>query len=302
MSDALIEKINDLKKQRNAVILAHNYQLPEVQDIADYSGDSLELARRAKAVDCDVIVFCGVTFMAETACILNPGKTVVMPDPTAGCPLAEMVAIDELRAMKAAHPGAPVVCYVNSTAEIKAESDVCCTSANAVKVVSAIETDGPVIFVPDCHLGAYVREKTGRDMVLAKGYCPTHHHILPEEITATLDAHPGAVVIVHPECSTEVVKMADYVCSTSQMLTAVRDSGAKTFIIGTEEGMLHRLKKEFPDCEFFVPSSKCVCPNMKKTTLEKILWELETLEHKITVDPEISKNALSTIERMLNYV
>jgi len=303
VNNPIVEKINQLRKEKNAVILAHNYQLPEVQDIADFSGDSLELARIAKKTDCKVIVFCGVKFMAETAHILNPDKLVVMPDPQAGCPLADMVGVDDLRRLKADNPGSPVVTYVNSTAEVKAESDVVCTSANAVKVVSAIKTDKPIIFVPDMHLGSYVRKMTGRDLVLAPGYCPTHRHIMQEDIDERKKEMPDAVVIVHPECSDDVVEAADFVCSTSQMLKAVENSPqAKRFVIGTEVGMLHRLRKQFPDREFFVPSSRCVCPNMKKTTLEKLLWELESLEHKIEIDPSTREKALGAIERMLEYV
>jgi len=303
VNDPLIEQIDKLRKERNAVILAHNYQLPEVQDVADLTGDSLELARKAKGVDCEVIVFCGVTFMAETAHILNPDKTVVMPDPQAGCPLANMVSADDLRKMKADNPGSPVVCYVNSTAEVKAESDVVCTSANAVKVVQAIDTDKPIIFVPDQHLGEYVQRVTGRELILAPGFCPTHRHVMADDILDMKKNIPDAVVIVHPECATDVIEIADFVCSTSQMLPAVENSpDRKKFIIGTEVGMLHRLRQQFPDREFFVPSNRCVCPNMKKTTLEKVLWELETLEHKIELDPEIAREALGALERMLDYV
>lgn len=299
----LVEKILKLKKEKNAVILAHNYQLPEVQDIADISGDSLELSRRAKETDADVIVFCGVRFMAETAHILNPDKKVLLPDPTAGCPLANMMDVDTLKKIKAENPGSPVVCYINSTADVKAESDVACTSANAVKVVQNLKTDKPIIFIPDQHLGAYVQSKTGRDLILTPGYCVTHRHVTVEDIQDMKDKMPGSAVIAHPECSTDVLEIADFVCSTSQMVKAVEDSpSVKQFIIGTEAGMLHRLRKTFPDREFFVPSARCVCPNMKKTTLEKVLWSLERLEHEIILDVEIREKALGSLERMLQYV
>lgn len=299
----IVEKIKVLKKERNAIILAHNYQLPEVQDIADISGDSLELSRKAKDTDCEVIVFCGVRFMAETAHILNPEKTVLLPDPTAGCPLANMMDVETLRKLKAENPGSLVVCYINSTAEVKAESDVACTSANAAKVVQGLDTDKPIIFIPDQHLGDYVKKQTGRDLILTPGYCVTHRHVTVEDINDMKEKMPDAVVIVHPECSSDVVDVADFTCSTSQMVKAVENSpNAKRFIIGTEAGMLHRLRNSFPDREFFLPSPRCVCPNMKKTTLEKVMWSLERLEHKITLEPEIREKALGSLERMLIYV
>ena len=298
----IVEDIRKLAKERRAVILAHNYQIPDVQDIADYTGDSLELSRIAAGVDCDVIVFCGVTFMAETAYILSPQKTVLIPDPEAGCPLADMVDINRFRALKAEHPDAFTLCYVNSSAEVKAESDVCCTSANAVRIVQSLNGVKEILFVPDRCLGAYVQRVTGKNIILARGFCPTHHRIQKEHILKMKEKYPDAVVIVHPECNSEVIDISDHVCSTSQMIKVAKESSAKVFIIGTEEGLLHRLKKENPDKEFYVPSDVCVCPNMKKTTLEKVLWSLETMEHRVTVDEDIRKRASRSLERMLDYV
>ncbi|MFA6449811.1 MAG: quinolinate synthase NadA [bacterium] len=297
----IIDKIKKLKEQRNAVILAHNYQIPEVQDIADHTGDSLELARKATQIDCDVIVFCGVRFMGETAHILSPEKTVLLPEPDAGCPLADMVDVEELREMKDNNPGATTICYVNSSAEVKAESDICCTSANAVKVVSSLN-GSPIIFVPCRHLGGYVQKVTGKNLVLARGFCPTHHHISTDQILKLKNDMPDAKVLVHPECTTEVIDIADYVCSTSQMFKAIEESGARRFIVGTENGLLHPLRKRYPELEFFPPSEDCVCPNMKKITLEKVLISLETMEYKIQLDPDVRQRALGSLERMLLHV
>lgn len=302
MSNRVVEDIQKLRKERNAIILAHNYQIPEVQDIADFTGDSLELSRKAAAADCDVIVFCGVTFMAETAYILSPRKTVLIPDPNAGCPLADMVDIERFRKLKQEHPDAFSICYVNSTAEVKAESDVCCTSANAIKVVQSLNGVKEILFVPDRSLGEYVQHVTGKPMVLARGFCPTHHRILKEHILKQKELHPDALVVVHPECTTEVVNIADHVCSTSQMAKVVRESAAKQFIIGTEEGLLHRLRKDNPGKEFFPPNDVCICPNMKLTTLEKLLWSLETMEHRVVVEENIRVRAQRSLERMLEYV
>lgn len=302
MKDPLVEKINKLKEERKAIIMAHNYQLPDVQDVADYTGDSLELAKIATKAECEVIVFCGVQFMAETAKILNPQRTVLMPDEKAGCPLADMVDINELRRIKSENPGSKVVCYINSHAEVKAESDVCCTSANSVKVVANLDTDKPIIFVPDRHLGEYTAHVTGRELILAAGYCPTHRHIMVEDLEKKKAEMPDAEIIAHPECTTEVLALADHICSTSQMITATEKSAAKRFIVGTEVGMLHVLRKKFPDREFVVPSSRCVCPNMKKTTLEKVLWSLEEMKTQIEVEPDTAKKAITSLERMLEYV
>jgi quinolinate synthase len=296
----IIEKILDLKQKRNAVILAHNYQAPEVQDIADYTGDSLELSRIAAKTDCETIVFCGVTFMAETANILSPQKTVLLPDPHAGCPLADMVDLAHFKELKAQHPEAVTVCYVNSSAEVKAESDVCCTSANAVKVVQSLNGAPEILFVPCRHLGDYVARETGKPIVLARGYCPTHHKIFPEDITKLKEQYPDAEVLAHPECTRAVLELSDHVCSTSQMIRVIAASSANRFIVCTEMGLLHRLKKDNPDKEFFLPGA-CVCPNMKKITLEKVLWSLQKMQHRVVVPEEIRVRALNSIEKMLLY-
>jgi len=297
MSPTIAERIRELARKRNAVILAHNYQLPEVQDIADFAGDSLELARKAAATDAGVVVFCGVHFMAETAAILSPGKTVLLPDPSAGCPMADMADAEGLRAMKGRHPGARVVCYVNSTAEVKAESDLCCTSANAVDVVSS--ADGEVIFVPDQYLGSFAAERTGRRVHLWPGYCPTHLRILPYDIEEGRRAHPGCAVMVHPECRPEVRNLADAVLSTGQMARFARESQAAVYLVGTEVGLLHRLRKENPG-KLFVPATETAwCPNMKKVTLEKILESLETLSPRVAVPEEIRLRAARALQPLL---
>ena len=291
--------INQLKKERHAVILAHNYQRPEVQDIADFTGDSLELSQEAAKVQAEIIVFCGVHFMAETAAIINPSKTVLIPDPAAGCPMADMINAEQVIKLKAKHPGAVVVCYVNSTAAVKAESDYCCTSANAVDIVAAIPKEKEIIFIPDRHLGRFVAEKLQRPMIIWEGYCPTHAVIRPEEITKQKALHPEAKVLVHPECTKPVSIIADSILSTGQMRRYIRKSNVKEFIIGTEVGILHSLRKENPDKKFYPASERATCPNMKKITLEKILWSLEDKQKVVTVPEEIRAKAFVAIERML---
>ncbi len=299
MGDKILEKLERLKGERNAVILAHNYQRPEVQDCADYLGDSLDLARTAAGVEADVIVFCGVHFMAETAAILCPEKVVLMPDVHAGCPMADMLTARELLEMKRERPEAAVVTYVNSSAAVKAESDICCTSANAVDIVRSIPVEREVIFVPDRCLGDYAAKRLNRPLVLPTGYCPTHNRILPEFVDAARERHPGAKVIVHPECTAEVIAKADAAGSTSQILKHCMESSAEEFIIGTETGMLHRLSKEMPDKRFYPASPVSDCPDMKLTTLEKIVWSLEEMEYRITVEPETADKARKAIYRML---
>ncbi len=299
MADTLLNRLNELKAQRNAVILAHNYQRPEVQDAADFTGDSLGLSRQAAKTDADVILFCGVHFMAETAAIICPDKTVLLPDPHAGCPMANMVSARELREAKAKHPDAVVVTYINSTAEIKALSDLCCTSANAVAVVDSIPRDREVLFVPDQSLGSWVAKQLGRDLILWPGYCPTHHRMLAKDIQAAKREHPDAVVVVHPECLTEVTDLADAVMSTSGMLTYCRESDAREFIIGTETGMLHPLRKENPDKIFYPVSALADCPNMKLNTIEKMVWALEDGGFEVTVDADTAAKARRCIDRML---
>ena len=294
----IINEIVRFKKQKNAVILVHNYQRPEVQDIADFTGDSLELSQQAAKTTADVIVFCGVHFMAETAYIINPKRTVLLPDVESGCPMADMITAEALIAKKKELPTAAVVCYVNSTAAVKAESDICCTSANAVKVVRSLG-DEEILFIPDQYLGQWVAEKTGHKMHLWPGYCPTHMKILPEDILNLKKKYPDYVAMVHPECQSEAKSAADEVLSTGQMMRCARESDAPGFIIGTETGILHRLRKENPNKHFFPVTDKAVCPNMKRITLEKVLWSLQDMQHKIIVPEDIRIRALNSVERML---
>ena len=292
-------EIERLKKERKAVILAHNYTRGEVQDVADYTGDSLELARRATQVDADVIVFCGVYFMAETAAILNPDKTVLIPDPSAGCPMADMITGAQLRELKAKHPGAVAACYVNSTAEVKAECDLCVTSGNAEKVMATIPAGREILFVPDQHLGGHVSAKEGRDYVLWPGYCPTHARLTPKMIADARAAHPGAPVMVHPECPKDVREAADEQLSTGGMCRFARESDAQTILVGTEVGILHRLRKENPDKTFVSVSDTLVCPNMKKTTLENLRDCLRDMSNRVIVEKDVADRARRAIDAML---
>jgi len=296
----LLEEIRSLQEKRNAVILAHNYQPAEVQDLADFTGDSLELARKAADIHADVIVLCGVHFMAETAAILNPDKTVLLPAADSGCPMADMITGDQLRDLKAKHPGANVLCYVNSTAEIKAESDCCVTSANAVAVAKTFSPDQEIIFVPDRHLGSYTAEKLGRTFILWPGFCPTHARMNERQIHAARAAHPGAPVLVHPECPKPVRDAADAVLSTGGMCRYVHGRPETAFIIGTETGILHRLQHENPGKAFFPLLEQAVCPNMKKNTLEKVLWSLRDMQTVITVPEPVAHRARRSIEAMLS--
>ena len=296
---SLADRIQKLKEEKDAIILAHNYQRGEVQDIADFVGDSLQLSIEASKVTNSIIVFCGVHFMAETAKILNPDKMVLLPDSNAGCPMADMITADQLRELKEKHPGAAVICYVNSTAEVKALSDICCTSSNAIKVVESIPEGKDIIFIPDKYLGSYVQEKTGRKMIFWNGYCPTHIRINAKQIIELKKKHLDSEVIVHPENTPEVIEVADRVESTGGMLKYMKNSNNKSFIVGTEVGIIHRLKKENPDKEFIPAFAKAVCPNMKLTDLEKILWALEGEETKIEVPEEIAVKAKSAIDRMI---
>ncbi len=298
----LIEDILKLKKERKAIILAHNYQLPEIQDIADFSGDSLGLSQEAAKTEAEIILFCGVHFMAETAAILCPGKTVLIPDLNAGCPMANMITLRQLRELKKKHPGAIVVTYINSKAEIKAESDYCCTSSNAINVVKSIPEDKEIIFIPDKYLGSYVASQTRRNLILWEGYCPTHRRILPEDILKRKALYPKAEVIVHPECIPEVIAMADKVLSTTGICKYAQESKSEEFIIGTEIGILHRLKKENPEKKFYPASELADCPNMKLNNLEKLLWSLEDLVYKVEVPEDIAQRAKRSIDRMLEIV
>ena len=295
----LEDEIVELKRRRRAVVLAHNYTRPEVQDAADFTGDSLELARKAASVDADVIVFCGVYFMAETAKILNPGKTVLIPELSAGCPMADMVTGEQVRQLKAEHPGALAVCYVNSTAEVKAECDMCVTSGNAERVMASMPSDREILFVPDQHLGGYVSGRLGRKYVLWPGYCPTHARLTPKMVADARTAHPGAKVMVHPECAKDVRDAADLCLSTGGMCKAAREDDAAEFVVGTETGILHRLRKENPGKSFHVADEGLVCPNMKKTTLENLAASLREMVHPVEVPSEIAARARRAIEAML---
>jgi len=297
----ITEKILKLKEERNAVILAHNYQLPEVQDIADFTGDSLELSRKAAETDADIILFCGVYFMAETAKILSPQKMVLIPDETAGCPMADMVDEKKLLELKKQNPEAVVVSYVNTTARVKALSDVCCTSANAQKVLEKLKGK-KIIFVPDKHLGEYASKKAGVEVILYNGFCPIHERILKEHIEEKKRNYPKAKVIIHPECFMEVCEIADEVTSTSGMLKYAKGSFDKEFIIGTEIGLLHPLKKQNPEKDFYPASEIAVCENMKKTTLEKVLWSLEDLKFEVEVPEEIREKAKLALDKMLEII
>ncbi len=295
----LIEKITSLKKGKNAIILAHNYQLGEVQDIADFIGDSLELSQKAAKTDADVIVFCGVHFMAETASIICPDKVVLLPELHAGCPMADMITAKRLREEKKKHPKAIVVCYVNSSAAVKAESDICCTSANAVRLVEKLTDTEEIIFVPDQYLGDYVARKTGRKMILWPGFCPTHTRIQPQDISRLKAEYPQAKAIVHPECRPEVRALADEVLSTGGMVRFARETKATEIIVGTEMGLIHRLRKENPGKRFVPASEQAVCPRMKLITLETVLWSLEQMTHQIRVPERTRLKAKTAVDRML---
>ena len=296
--ETVVEEISRLRRERRAVILAHNYCRAEVQDVADFTGDSLELARRASGVEADVIVFCGVYFMAETAAILNPGKTVLVPDETAGCPMADMITGEQLRELKARHPGAAAVCYVNSTAEVKAECDICVTSGNAERVMSSFPKDREIIFVPDQHLGSHIAGLLGVEYVLWPGYCPTHARLTAKMVEDARAAHPGAPVMVHPECRREVRDAADERLSTGGMCAFARTSPAREFIVGTETGILHRLRGENPEKKFW-PVADVTCPNMKKATLEKVRDCLRDMTPRVTVPPDVAARARRAIDAML---
>ncbi|UWG97746.1 quinolinate synthase NadA [Dehalobacter sp. DCM] len=297
-NNQLINEINALRKEKNAVILAHYYQPGEIQDIADFVGDSLQLAQQAAATDADVIVFCGVHFMAESAAILSPDKVVVLPDPQAGCPMADMVEPNRLREEKAKHPGIKVVCYVNSSAEVKAESDICCTSSNAEKVVDSLGNDD-ILFIPDGNLGRYIAAKTKRAIQFWPGFCPTHHRLAQTDILNKRKEFPKAKVLVHPECREEVWQEADYVGSTAGIIQYAVNSPDQEFIIGTECGILHELSKRCPRKKFHMASEYMICPNMKKVNLEKVRYSLRNLEPIVSVSDEIRKKSISALEKML---
>lgn len=297
----LVEEINRLKKEKRAVILAHNYQPEEIQDIADFVGDSLELSRKAAEVEADIIVFCGVHFMAETAKILAPHKKVLLPDLRARCPMADMVSGEDLRWMKEQYPGKKVVAYVNTTAEVKAETDVCCTSANAVQVVNSL-ADEEIIFVPDRNLAHYVSQKTGKKLQVWDGYCPIHEDIRPKHVEKMKKKHPAAEVWAHPECRPDVLPLADRILSTGQMIKEAPKSGAGEIIVATEVGILHRLRKENPDKKFYPAREKAVCKNMKRINLEKVYKALLLERPEVMVEASIAERAREAINQMVRII
>lgn len=295
----IINRIIKLKKEKDAVILAHNYQIGEVQDIADFVGDSFQLSVRASKTKHRIIVFCGVHFMAETAKILSPDRKVLIPDKNSGCPMADMITPPQLEKLKKENPGAVVVCYVNTTADVKALSDICCTSSNAVKVVKSVPLNKKIIFIPDKYLGDYVQKQAGRKFILWNGYCPTHIMINVKDIIQLKKENLDAAVIVHPECTPDVIEIADKVASTGGMIKYVAESSKKKFIIGTEIGIIHRLKKENPKKTFYPATGKAICPNMKLINLEKVLWSLEEERYQINIPEDIISKARTAIDRMI---
>ena len=296
----LKEQINKLKKEKNAVILAHCYQNVEIDEVADYVGDSLYLSQMASKTDADIILFAGVYFMAQTAKILCPNKKVLLPRLESGCRMADMISINQLREFKSKHPNIPTVCYINSTAEVKSECDICCTSSNAVKIVKSLNAD-KILFLPDTYLGKWVESQLGNlDVITYPGFCPTHLQIRPEDIEKARAEYPNALVLAHPECHQSVTKLADYVGSTTGIMKYAIKSDKKQFIIATEKGVVDRLKRDYPDKEFILIKDNIICPNMKWHTLTDIYNALEKEEHEITVDKEIASKALGCIDRMLN--
>ena len=297
----LVDKIVKLKRDKKAVVLAHNYQRPEIQDIADYVGDSIELSRKAmEEKEAEMIAFSAVDFMAESAAILNPDKKVLLPTLGARCPMAQMLTVDEIKRWKVLHPLVPVVLYVNTLASAKAYCDICCTSANAVEVIESLNAE-TVLFGPDRNLAEYVQRKTGKTIIPIPewGFCPTHLLFQPEDVQILKMQYPDAVVMVHPECSFEMQKVADFIGSTSQMCRHARESNAKTFIIATEEGLLHRLRKQNPEKQFILAYEDAVCPNMKLNTLEKLYMALKEEKYVVTVQEPIAKKARKALEKML---
>ncbi len=300
----LREKIAVLKQERQAVILAHNYQEGAIQDIADFTGDSLGLARQAQGTDAKVIVFCGVHFMAETAAMLCPEKTVLIPDLAAGCSLADMIVPEQIRAWRAKHPDGLVVCYVNTSAAVKAECDYCVTSTNGIQVIESLPADKEILFVPDYYLGSYLKAKTKRKIHLWKGYCPAHAAIIPEKVDELRAQHPEAEFLMHPECgcTTKQMDLADQILSTEGMVQYVKRSPAREFIIATENGLLHRLQAQHPEKRFYPASEYASCHHMQRNTLEKVFMSLVSMQHVVTVDPAIAERAVVPIQRMLAIV
>jgi quinolinate synthase len=295
----LKQKIQELKKERNAVIVAHNYQHDDVQEIADVVGDSFALSKYCATTDAEVVVFCGVHFMAESAKILSPEKTVLLPEIDAGCPMADMVTAEALREEKKKYPDAAVVCYINSSAEVKAECDVCCTSSNAVNVIKSIK-EKDILFVPDQNLGHYISTLVPeKNIIFWKGFCITHHKIKTDEVEKMKKLHPDALLLIHPECRPELVEMADFVGSTKQIIDFANTSENSKFIIGTEMGVLYKLKKENPDKTFYLMSQGLLCPNMKKTSLESVYNSLNEMKYQIELDEDVRVRASKSLERML---
>lgn len=295
----LIEKIKKLKKEKNAVILAHCYQNAEIDEVADFVGDSLYLSQMAAKTDADIILFAGVYFMAQTAKILCPDKKVLLPRLESGCKMADMISLNQLREFKSKHPGIPTVCYINSTAEVKSECDMCCTSSNAVKVVKSMNAD-KILFLPDTYLGKWVEKQLGNiEVITYPGFCPTHLQIRPEDIENARQQYPNAPVLAHPECHQSVTELADYVGSTTGIMKYAIESDKKQFIIATEKGVVDRLQRDYPDKEFILIKENIICPNMKWHTLTDIYNALEKEEHEIDVDKEIALKALGCIDRML---
>lgn len=295
----IIEKIKQLKKEKNAVILAHSYQNVEIDEVADYVGDSLYLSQKANETDADIIVFAGVYFMAQTAKILSPNKKVLLPRKESGCKMADMINLDQLREFKSKYPNIPVVCYVNSTAEVKSECDMCCTSSNALKVVQSLGAE-EILFLPDNYLGKWVEKKLGNVKVNTySGCCPIHLQIKPEDVKIAREKYPNALVLAHPECHHDVVALADYVGSTTGIMKFAKESDNKSFIIATEKGVVDRLKRDYPDKEFILIKKDLVCPDMKLNTLQDIYDALDKEQYEITVDETVAKKAVACIDRML---
>lgn len=299
LNDELLHEVSELKKNLKAIILAHNYQLPEIQDVADFVGDSLELAVKASELEgIDFIFFCGVHFMAETAKILNPNCKVVVPDFNAGCPLADMIEPGDVLKLRDSYPGTPIVAYVNTSAMVKAEVDICCTSSNAVKIVNSLSSD-QIIFVPDKNLAYFVAQRSEKKIIPWNGFCPTHMRFKVEDVERARKEHPNAVIVVHPECRPEVQQMADYILSTGGIYRLPAEIDSKEFVIGTEVGMIYRLQKTYPERKFYPLNDRAVCPNMKKNTLEKLLIQMKRPENFIEVDPEVASRAKKSIDKMI---
>jgi len=299
--EEMAAEIRRLAEKKQALILVHNYQIPEIQAVADILGDSLDLARRSVEAARPVVVFCGVRFMAETAKILAPDKMVLHPREDAGCPMADMVDLAGLRRLKAEHPRAKVVAYVNTNSDVKAEVDVCCTSANALKVVEGVDAS-EIIFVPDCNLASYVQRFTSKKIIPWAGFCPVHRRFSADEVKVSRERFPDALVMVHPECDPEVVELADVVTSTNGMVREAKNSARRRFIVGTEEGLIHRLKRENPNKEFYSLGAPKVCENMKKIRLKHVLAALENDQYQVEVEPEIARRAKRALDEMLRYV